>query len=95
LARRIRRPGDEAHIGVEGLGDALQRPGRRARGAAFDAADVAFVDAAARGELRLREAVLSTRSMTCSAMSWTFSKTSPCATDSGASRARRSVMMSS
>ena len=58
---RLQRPGDETHVGVQSLGDALKRPGRRARGAALNAADVALVDAAARGELRLREAVLLTQ----------------------------------
>ena len=51
-----------AHVGVESLCDALQRPGRGARGAVLDAADVALVDAAALGELRLREAVSLTQS---------------------------------
>ena len=53
LPLRSHPPGDEAHVGVESLSDALQCPGRRARGTALDAADVALVDAAALGELRL------------------------------------------
>jgi hypothetical protein len=59
IPRRLssRGAGDQAHVGVKGLRDALQRPGRGAGRSAFDAADVRLVDAAALGELLLGEAV--------------------------------------